>query len=66
MQRGRMAIVNAETIEYPGKVLDVFLHILPQPGIILRRRAIPKLDAIFPDNYFAPKIRLGGQLGEVL
>jgi len=61
-----MAVINTEAIEKLGKVGDVFCHVLPEPGIVRRPRAISKFDTVTPSDDPTTQIRFGWKKSKVL
>lgn len=63
---GRVGIVEAESIEHAGELLDVLLHVIPEPRAVLGLVAVAKLDAVAPDDEVAADVGARGGAGKVL
>lgn len=66
MNGRRMGIIESESIKHARELLDILLHVVPQPGTILGLVAIAKLDAVAPDDEVAPDVGARGGAGKVL
>ena len=66
MQRRAVAVVYAEAVEGRCEGCDVGRHVFPEPGVVVCAVSVAQLDAVAPDDDFAPQICFGGREGEVL
>lgn len=65
VERGAMAIINAETLKRACESGCIFYHVVPEPRVVFRTGTVPKFNAITPNNDFPTEVRLGRRRGKV-
>lgn len=60
-----MAVVDPETLERACESRCVLNHIIPKPRVVLWTGAVPKLDAITPNDDLPAEVCLGRGHGKV-
>ncbi len=53
------------TMEDLRRVCDVFLHVIPKEGAILRTRAVIQLDRISPSDQLTPEVDIALRIGKI-
>lgn len=64
-ERGRVAVVESETIKHARQELAVGGHVVPEPRIVRSALAVPELDTVAPNDDLTTEIGLGGLIGKV-
>lgn len=59
VKRGRMTIVDPESVKDARKGLDIFGHVVPEPWVVARPVAVPKFNTVAPYDDFAPEVGFG-------
>jgi len=65
VERGAMAIVDAETLERACEGGCVFDYIVPEPRIVFRTGTVPKFYTITPNDDLSTEVRLRRWRGKV-